>query len=197
MATTMTTGLRRLCSAGSKAAKDALVSVCVHLGEDGATVLLQNTHAPSDWDGDAGHPVWKDIKKRARACGLAVSDTEHVEFFETGPIQRQIVEFIKLPPHTAALFDFGRGSRSPTLSLSHSQPLEPILSPAKRAASASCSDPPPLAKRRSVSTTYSGTTLSSINGTWPLPHDSLDSASDDSLAEHWADDARDAECPRV
>ena len=194
----MTTGLRRLCSAGSKAAMDPLVSVCVFVGEDGATVLLQNTHAPSDWDGDAGHPAWKDIKKRARACGLDVGDTEHVEFFPTGPLERQIVEFIKLPPHTAALFDFGRGSRSPTLSLSHSHsPLEPIPSPAKRAASAPRGDPPPLAKRRSVSTTYSGTTLSSINGTWPLPHDSLDSASEDSLAGDWTEDARDAKRPRV
>jgi hypothetical protein len=52
----------------------------------------------------------------------------------------------------------------------------------------------------SLSTTYSGTTLSSMNATWPLAHDSLDSASEDSLAEDWADDAlddRDAKRARV
>lgn len=120
---TMTSGLRRLCKAGKRAAEDACVSVCVYLGEDGVTPLLQNTREPSDWDGDLALPEWEELKRLAGACGVAVSDTERLEFFPTGPIEVHCVEFIKLPPHTAPLFNFVPRSRSPTLSLSPSEPL--------------------------------------------------------------------------
>jgi hypothetical protein len=184
-----TRALRRLCSAAARAAADPELFVCAYLGEDGVTPMVRNTPSPREWSfGDQGHPVWVELCSLARDCGLKVGESEHVCDVE-GRFEVFHTQFIALPAACAVHFPVlaREGSRSPTLS----PPLEAIASPgravsAKRAASRE--DPPPLAKRRassgcprrrwSASTTYSGTTISSINGTWPLPPDSDDSDSD-------------------
>lgn len=182
-----TRALRRLCCAAARAAADPALFVCAYFGEDGVTPMVRNTPSPREWSfGDKGHPVWVELCSLARDCGLEVGESEHVcEVLGRFEVCR--TQFIALPAACAAHFPVlaRERSRSPTLS----PPLEAIAPPgravsAKRAASRE--DPPPLAKRRassaprqwSGSTTYSGTTISSINGTWPLPPDSDDSDSD-------------------
>lgn len=178
--------LRRLCSAAARAAADPALFVCAYVGEDGVTPMVRNTPSPREWSfGDKGHPVWVELCSLARDCGLEVGESEHVCGGE-GRFEVFHTQFIALPAACAVHFPAlaQEGSRSPTLS----PPLEAIASPGRAVSvkrAASREDPPPLAKRRaslarrwSASTTYSGTTISSINGTWPLPPDSDDSDSD-------------------
>lgn len=162
--------LENLLSEAAEMAESLFAPVCATRAEAHQAVLLLPKYAPRDDTAHHSSPQWTRLKALAAECGLQCGDEIRTVLCAGVPDHAVAVEFIVLPAAAAAHFDLTPRSRS--RSASASPPLEPIPSPAK--------------PRRSLSSTYSGTTLS-FNTTWPL-EEPLHAAH--ALAEsHSADDA--------